>query len=189
MKYVLIFLLFPLVGHSQTADRYLCEGRPLILSTPDTLNSHSWYRDSVFVITVHGQTYTDANPLPGLHFYQIQSTDTLGCSSILSDPFRVFVYPGLNPVITTPLTSVCAVPGNAVTLTVSVNSDYTINYQWRRNDIPIAGAVSTAYNVSESTPGVYIYTVDVTYTNSTGCVFSATKQITAVGAPNRPTIQ
>ncbi|MCC8424526.1 hypothetical protein [Mucilaginibacter sp. UR6-11] len=181
--------------------KVLCSGSVISMSGPKDpggadYTKYHWYKIDVNgnkqeATTITGRTYTETSTTAGYYNYQVVTENANGCTSPLSDVFKVFVLPPLSVNITTPTTSMCAEAANSTLLTANVTpaTGYTINYQWTRNGTPISGATSSTYNVTgETTAATVTFGVNVTYALNSTCSATNTKDITLTPLPTKPTI-
>ncbi len=91
------------------------------------------------------------------------------------------------PVITTQPASASIATGGSVTFTVAAVGTNPLSYQWRKNNVAIAGATSSTYTVANAqTADAAGYTCVVT--NNLGSATSNTATLTVTQAPVAPTI-
>lgn len=163
----------------------------------------TWYKvaldGSLKQSTITTVGYTETPTEPGYYDYKIIATQpATGCTSPISDIFRVLVLPVISATITSPITSVCAVPGSTVLLTANLPSGWNYKYQWTRNGVAISGATSSTYNVqNETTAGNVTFGVDVDYLFAPNTSFlpnqtlkqnTATKIINVITALAKPIV-
>jgi hypothetical protein len=181
--------------------KVLCSGSVISLSGPQDAGGvdytkYHWYKIDVNgnkqeVTAMTGRTYTETSTTAGYYNYQVVTENANGCTSPISDVFKIFVLPPLSVTITTPTTAMCAEAANATLLTANVtpSTGYTVNYQWTKNGTPIAGATSSTYNVTgETTAATLTFGVSVTYALNNSCPATATKDITINPLPTKPMI-
>lgn len=186
MKKLLLFLLIPFSVHAQ---RYVCAGQSFTLTDNDsTPTSYNWYKNGA-ITNVHTNTYTETAGAKGSFYYQVVGV-TNTCTSPMSDSLSVRVLPSFLPIITSPITSLCNVPGNSLTLTANAPSGYTYAYQWTRNGVVISGANYASYSVNNETAiGNVTFGVNVSYALNTACSSSASFVVSVVGAPGKQVVQ
>ncbi|MCX8154974.1 MAG: immunoglobulin domain-containing protein [Verrucomicrobiae bacterium] len=86
------------------------------------------------------------------------------------------------PLITQAPQSQTVAAGQAVTFSVQVSGSGTLNYQWFKDGVPIAGAVTSTYSIASATPAHQgNYTVQVS--NAGGSVTSAAATLTVLTPP------
>jgi hypothetical protein len=181
--------------------KVLCAGTNISMSAPQDAGGvdfakYHWYKIDANgtkqeVTTITGRTYTETPTTAGYYNYVVVTENSSGCSSPVSDVFKVFVLPALSVSITTPTSSMCGVATNESLLTANVTpaTGYTINYQWTKNGVAIAGATAATYTVTgETTPATLTFGVTVTFALNTTCAASNTKDIVITPLPSKPTI-
>ena len=179
-------------------------GEPLSITGPQDATSHDytkyhWYKllnatgtQKEEETSMTGKTYTETLTTTGYYEYQVVTENSNGCTSPVSDVFKVFVLPPLVPTITPLATSICSGTGTT-TLTASVTpaTGYTFTYQWTKGGAPISGATSSTYTVPAETVTVNTtdtYGVTVAYSLNPTCTATATQDIIVVPVPTKPTI-
>ena len=180
--------------------KVLCYGQGISISGPYETGTtdyavYHWYKidpsGNKQLTSITGRTYTETTGAAGYYNYQVVTENANGCTSPISDVFKIYVLPQLSVTVTTPVTSMCAVGTNATLLTANVTpaSGYTYTYQWTRNGTPIAGATASTYNVTgETTVATVTFGVNVAYTLNTSCTATGTKDITITPLPTKPMI-
>lgn len=182
------------------AAKIVCAGTNISMSAPQDNGvdyaKYHWYKldaqgNKQEVTAMTGRTYTEVPTGPGYYNYQVVTENANGCTSPISDVFKIYVLPPLSVTITTPTSSVCAEAGSSTTLTANVTpaTGFTLNYQWTKNGVAISGATSSTYNATGlTTVGTVTYGVTVTYALNSSCPANATKDITVSPLPPKPTI-
>lgn len=176
-KLFTLLLLITSIGSFAQIQKYTCT--TISINGPDSASAYHWYKDGA-VQAQTGKTYTETAPV-GTYGYQLVIENAQGCTSPISDIYRVQVLPSLSVSISAPVTNVCATPGNSVVLTANVAGGYAYTYAWLRNGVAISGATSATYTVSESVVGNVTFSVNVGYVLAAECVGSASKVISVVG--------
>ncbi len=184
-----------------TANKIICAGQTISISGPqDASNvdypSYQWYKlDAAGVAhltTTTTRTYTEVSTTKGYYNYQVVTVNASGCTSPMSDIFKIYALPAITATITTSNTSntICSAGQSSIILTAvpSNPTAYTYNYQWTRNGANIAGATSNTYTLTEQTSGTVTMGVNITYALNTACAGTATKTITVSPVPAKPTI-
>lgn len=186
--------------NASDVGKVLCYGQNISISGPYETGTtdyavYHWYKidpsGNRQLTSVTTRTYTETTGAAGYYNYQVVTENANGCTSPISDVFKIYVLPQLNVTVTASAASMCADPANASLLTANVTpaSGYTYSYQWTRNGTPIAGATSSTYNVTgESTAATVTFGVNVAYTLNTGCTATGTKDITITPLPTKPMI-
>lgn len=126
----------------------------------------------------------------GYYTYQLVVSNSNQCSSEISDPFKVYVLPALQPTIAASSSTVCTNGTSTSLLTANPGSDkYSYQYQWMLNGGAISGATGSTYttpgNISN---GDNTFTVKVAYVLSTTTTGTANQVVTAVPVPVKPTV-
>ncbi len=181
--------------------KVLCNGSTISMSGPQDAGGvdfakYHWYKIDVNgnkqeVTSITGRTYTETSTAAGYYNYQVVTENANGCTSPISDVFKIFVLPPLSVNITTPTSSMCAVATNESLLTANVTpaTGYTINYQWTRNGTPITGATASTYDVTgETTAANVTFGVSVSYALNSTCPATNTKDIVITPLPTKPMI-
>lgn len=152
----------------------VCAGNNILLKAPAGYTNYSWGKmvqgNISFLNTDNDSVY-------------VTSTGTYFCTCWTGNSYRISnlinATVGVAPSTTVTVSgsrSFCALAGDSAVL--SVPSAASTQYQWRKNDSPIAGATSNSY-VAKSSGS---YTVVVT--NSCGTSVSTITDIFATSAPN-----
>ncbi len=181
--------------------KILCAGQNISIAGPQDVGGvdftkYHWYKidpsgNKQEVTAMTGRTYTETTGAPGYYNYQVVTENSNGCTSPISDVFKVFVLPPLTVAITTPTSSMCAIASSETLLTANVtpSSGYVINYQWTRNGVVIPGATSSTYDVTgETSPATVTFGVNVSYALSPTCPATGTKDIILTPIPTKPLI-
>jgi hypothetical protein len=181
--------------------KVLCSGSVISMSAPQDAGGvdfakYHWYKIDVNgnkqeVTSQTGRTYTETSTTGGYYNYQVVTENATGCTSPISDVFKMFVLPPLSVTITSPISAMCAEAANATLLTANVtpSTGYVVNYQWTKNGATIPGATSSTYNVTgETTASTITFGVSVTYALNSSCPATTTKDITINPLPTKPLI-
>lgn len=179
--------------------KVLCAGTNISITGPQDAGnvdfaSYQWYKldasGNKQLTSVTSRTYTETPTGPGYYTYELVTVNASGCTSPISDPFKIYVLPTLTATITTPNSTVCAGVGTTVlTANPTPATGYVYTYQWTRNGTNIAGATSNTYAVSgENTPGIVTFGVNIAYVLNPTCTTTATDAITIAPVPTKPTI-
>jgi len=181
--------------------KVLCAGSNISMTAPQDAGGvdfakYHWYKidangNKQEVTAMTGRTYTEVPTQPGYYNYQVVTENANGCTSPISDVYKIYVLPPLSVTITSPTSSMCGEAGNATLLTANPTpaTGFTLNYQWTKNGTPISGATSSTYNVTgETTPATITYGVTVTYALNSSCPATNTKDIVITPLPSKPTI-
>ena len=183
-KLILFLIILPLVACAQTdATAVVCSGQTITLNSTETGSTFHWYKvingNSQLLPATTAKVYTEIPTTSGYYNYQVVAENSAGCISPVSDLVKVYVLPALTATITTPNSLICSKPASSFTLTATVPSGFTYNYQWTRNGTIITGATASTYTVTnETTPGTINYGVNVSFSLKPTCTISATKVIT-----------
>jgi hypothetical protein len=179
--------------------KVLCNGQTISITGPQDPNGadwtvYHWYKldagGNKQLTSTTSRTYTEVSNGAGYYTYQVVTENASGCTSPISDPFKVYVLPPLTATITPSISTICAGVGNTIlTANPTPATGYTLNYQWTRNGANIPGATGNTYTVSnETTAGTVTFGVVVSYTLNSSCVGSASTDIVIAPIPAKPTI-
>jgi len=183
-----------------TADKIICSSQGISIFGPQNAGvdypGYQWYKiDAAGVAhltTVTTRTYTETPSGAGYYSYQLVTVNANGCTSPMSDIYKIYVLPPITATITTsnPSNVICANNQSSIVLTATPSNPtaYTYTYQWTRNGVNIAGATSNTYTLSEANSGSVSMGVIVSYTLNSGCSATATQSITVDPIPTKPTI-
>jgi hypothetical protein len=188
--------------NASDVGKVLCAGSPISITGPQDASGvdftkYHWYKltdasGTKVETNVTGKSYTETPTTPGYYEYMVVTENSNGCTSPISDVYKVYVLPPLSATITSPIASLCSGVGTTVlTANVTPATGYTYTYQWTKGGTPITGATSSTYTVP--TENVLVNTTDtygvtVAYTLNNGCTATATKDILVVPVPTKPTI-
>jgi hypothetical protein len=203
-------------------DKFICVGAPVsLISTPVAagVTRFLWWKQQSsttgpWVLVGNNaaptNTYTETTTTPGYYIYKVQTENSLGCESLISNPINVFALPAITATITPPLSVCQSITGIPAPFPLSVTPNdyggtYTYTYQWFRDtgsgpiDIPSttnpSAITPTLTGLTETTPGTVTYGVRISYATALGqatgvtCVVTKTTTVTVVAAPTTPTIQ
>lgn len=186
--------------HASDVGQVLCFGSTINLKGPvdggSSYKKYQWYKldasgNKQLVKEGTDNSYTETSDGAGYYTYQLVTVNTNDCSSDISDPFKVYVLPQMNPTITSVgnVSTVCEKGQSTITLTADGgNTNFTYTYQWTRNGTDIAGATSNTYAVTEQNSGSVNYGVKVSYTLNNGCSQTASQTINVIPVPTKPVI-
>lgn len=135
--------------------------------------------------------YTETAAGAGYYTYQLMMTNANQCSSEISDPFKVYVLPALNPSIAASSATICSNGTSTSTLTAGTgtsSSNYAYTYQWLLNGTAISGATAATYTTAANTTGSNTYSVKVAYVLSPASAATASQVINAIAVPAKPAI-
>ncbi|MVN22260.1 hypothetical protein [Mucilaginibacter arboris] len=155
---------------------------------------YQWYKlDSTgvkhLVQSSSNSAYTETTTDAGYYTYQLVMSNSNQCTSDISDPFKVYVLPVLNPTIAASSATICSNGVSASTLTANPgNSKYSYLYQWALNGTNIAGATAATYTTTANTTGSNTYSVKVSYALSSTNTGTASQIINIVPVPTKPAI-
>jgi hypothetical protein len=179
--------------------KVLCAGTGISITGPQDVGGidfavYHWYKldasGNQQLTSVTTRTYTETPTTAGYYNYVLVTENANGCTSPVSDPFKIFVLPPLTATITTPTSIICTVVGTS-TLTANPTpaTGYVYTYQWTRNGVNIPLATGNTYAVAnESTPATVTFGVIVSYVLNPTCTVTATKDIVVSPAPTKPSI-
>jgi hypothetical protein len=183
-----------------TVGKVLCFGQPINLSGPQDVNDTSfaiyhWYKldasNNKQLTSITTQKYTETPTTAGYYNYELVTENANGCTSPISDIYKIFVFPKLNVNLATQSGSICTGVGTAL-LTANIanaSANYAYNYQWTRNGVIIPGATNNTYTVSNEAVGATItFTVNVSYALNPSCTITATQNIVITPLATKPLI-
>lgn len=191
-------------------DHYICAGANVsLISLTTGVSQYVWWKQNsagtwvvVDAENAPKNTYLEASTTAGYYTYKVQTVNSNGCESLMSNPINIFALPPITPQINGPQNVCAALPGVPVafTLTASVKNDpggYTYTYQWVKDGVDILGATSSTYTPpapGETVPGTYNYTVRISYSQAVyGVTCTGTMgtpyPVTVTPVPSPPQIQ
>ncbi|MBW4891699.1 hypothetical protein KXQ82_18385 [Mucilaginibacter sp. HMF5004] len=183
-----------------TADKIICSSQGISIVGPQNAGvdypAYQWYKlDAAGVAhltTTTTRTYTETPSGAGYYSYQLVTVNANGCTSPMSDVFKIYVLPPITATITTSVANntICANNQSSIVLTATPSNPaaYTYTYQWTKNGTNIPGATSNTYTLSEAASGSVNMGVIISYTLNSGCSATATQSITVDPIPVKPTI-
>jgi hypothetical protein len=134
-------------------------------------------------------TLTETTAGAGYYTYQLVISNSNQCTSEISDPFKVYVLPALNPTIAASSGTICSNGTSTSTLTANPgNSSFSYQYQWALNGTNITGATAATYTTPTNTTGNNTYSVKVAYVLSSATAATATQVINMIPVPTKPAI-
>jgi hypothetical protein len=183
-----------------TADKVICSSQGISINGPQNAGvdypAYQWYKldasGVAHLTTVTTRNYTETPSGTGYYSYQLVTVNSNGCTSPMSDVYKIYVLPPVTATITTSISSntICSNNQSSILLTATPSNPtaYTYTYQWTRNGVNITGATNNTYTLSETNSGSVSMGVIVSYTLSSGCSATATQSITVDPIPTKPTI-
>jgi len=159
-----------ITGQPQSAT--VCAGTPVTLSVAAVGSgplTYRWRRDGVGLPNSNSPTLA-LGPVTPAQAGAYDCVVSNGCGAVTSDAALVTVR--TPPVVTAPPQGRELCPGGALELSVSAAGSAPLSYQWRRDGVPLAGAVLPTYTVAAAGPadaGTY----DCVVTNECGTAVSA----------------
>jgi hypothetical protein len=192
----LIFLLFilPTVTVAQAdANKVLCLGQTITLTSTETGSIFHWYKvvngNAQLQASTTAKVYTETPATSGYYNYQVVAENSAGCISPVSDLVKIYILPILTASVTAPNSVVCSKPASPFLLTANVPDGFAYTYQWTRNGTLIAGANAKTYTApAETVSGTVNFSVNVSYSFSNTCTVAATKVITVAEELAKPVI-
>lgn len=125
----------------------------------------------------------------GYYTYQLVISNANQCTSEISDPFKVYVLPALNPTIAASSGTICSNGTSTSTLTTNPgNSGFSYQYQWALNGTNIPGATAATYTTPANTTGNNTYSVNVAYVLNPATTGTASQVINMIPVPTKPAI-
>ncbi len=156
---------------------------------------YQWYKiDNAgvkqLVQSSSSSTFSEASTEPGYYVYQLLISNSNQCTSEISDPFKVYALPALNPAIAASSGTICSNGTSTSVLTANPgDSKYSYQYQWALNGTDISGATAATYTTpAASTNGSNTYLVKVAYTLSPSIIGTATQVVNVIPVPGKPAI-
>lgn len=183
-----------------TADKIICSSQGISIIGPQNAGvdytAYQWYKldasNVAHLTTTTTRTYTETSSGAGYYNYQLVTVNANGCTSPMSDIYRIYVLPPVTATITTSNVgnTICANNQSSIVLTATPSNptSYTYTYQWTRNGVNISGATSNTYTLSETNSGSVSMGVIISYALNSGCSATATQSVTVVPIPVKPTI-
>lgn len=140
--------------------------------------SYQWYRNGVPIPGATGPTYTTPALTAADNGARFSITVSNAEGSVTSNEATLTVLPA--PTITTPPANQIVDVGATASFTVTATGS-GLSYQWRKDDLPIAGANAASYTTPATTAADdgALYSVDVV--NGAGLVTSAPATLTVRG--------
>lgn len=146
------------------------KGNPLVFE---------WYKDGAVISGATASTLTvNTSTLSDAGFYECKASNSLGF--VTTTPTSVQVNQA--PIIITQPSSAVAVTGSSITFSLIATGSPSPTYQWKKSSIPISGATSSTYTISNITAaaaGNYSCVV----TNSIGSVVSSVATLAVNSLP------
>lgn len=134
-------------------------------------------------------TLSETSTGAGYYVYQLVMSNANQCTSDISDPFKVYVLPALNPTIAASSGTICSNGTSTSTLTANAgNSNYSYLYQWTMNGTNINGATAATYTTTAGATGNNTYGVRVSYALNSNYGGTATQIINMIPVPSKPAI-
>ncbi|CAN5604974.1 hypothetical protein BH11BAC2_BH11BAC2_11970 [soil metagenome] len=129
----------PSAAISQSGSIELCTGSSINLSVPNAAsNTYTWYKYAAVIPGIVGSSYmTNATGN-----YKVKVTNSFGCSKTSSSA-QVKVF--RSTITASGATTFCA--GGSVMLNANVGAS---SYQWKRNNVNIAGANASSYLANQA---------------------------------------
>lgn len=155
---------------------------------------YQWYKLNntgvkYLVQSSSNSTYVETATGAGYYTYQMVISNSNQCTSEISDPFKIYVLPALNPTIAASNSTVCSNGTSTATLTSNPgSSNYSYLYQWALNGTDITGATAATYTTTANAIGSNSYSVKVSYALSPANFGTTTQIINVIPVPTKPAI-
>jgi hypothetical protein len=183
--------------NASDVGKVLCAGTPISIAGPQNggvdFTAYQWYKldasGNKQLTASTGRTYTETPTAPGYYNYEVVTVNATGCTSPVSDVFKVYVLPPLTATITG-TAALCAGVGTTVlTANPTPATGFALTYQWTRSGVNITGATTNTYTITgENTPGTITFGVNIAYVLSPSCTVTATDDVVIEPVPTKPSI-
>lgn len=174
----------PPVITQQPTSKSVCRGAAVVLSVAATGSptpTYQWRKDGTPITGAASSTYTIASAdVANAGVYDVVLTNV--CAGVVSDAVTVEVRLPVSINVQPVGSTVCQ--GQAAALAVTASGTPPLTYQWKRNNVDIAGATEPTYAIP-SAAAAHSGTYTVVVTNS--CT-SATSQAATLTVKLPPTI-
>jgi len=183
--------------NASDVGKVLCAGTTISIAGPQNggvdFTAYQWYKldasGNKQLTASTGRTYTETPTAPGYYNYEVVTVNATGCTSPVSDVFKVYVLPPLTATITG-TAALCAGVGTTVlTANPTPATGFVLTYQWTRSGVNIANATTNTYTITgENTPGTITFGVNIAYVLSPSCTVTATDDVVIEPVPTKPSI-
>ena len=160
----------------------------VVASGTATLN-YQWQKNSVNIAGATGASYTTpaTTTSDSGSTFRVVVTNTAGTVTSAAATLTVSAA-AVAPTITTQPVNQTVTAGQTATFAVVASGTATLNYQWQKNSVNIAGATGASYTTPATTTSDSGSTFRVVVTNTAGTVTSSAATLT-VNAAATPVIQ
>ncbi len=160
-----------------------CKDDSVILSVTNVPgNTYQWKDGNANIFGATSNSYIAKPTVSGAHRYNLEITNSNGCSSTSIDTVDVTVYDNPDILTISQIGSIDFCQGESVTLSVTNNADYT--YQWKDGNSVLSNTDSNVYIATTSGD----YSLEVTNTDGCVSVSSNNIEVTVRNNPTAPTI-
>ncbi|MGI4020509.1 MAG: hypothetical protein ACRYFA_03315 [Janthinobacterium lividum] len=183
---------------ASAVNQILSSGGSISLKIGSTLTTtginYKWYKlDNTgtkrLVQDGSSSTLAETAAGAGYYTYQLVISNSNQCTSEISDPFKVYVLPALQPTIAASSGTICSNGTSTSTLTANPgNSSFSYQYQWALNGTNISGATAATYTTPTSTTGNNTYSVNVAYVLNPSTTGTASQIVNMIPVPTKPAI-
>lgn len=148
--------------------------------------TYAWFKDGTPISGADGASFGIAAAAPGdAGAYTVRVSNSAG--SVLSAAATLTVTPVtptvVAPTITTAPAGLAVLPGAGATLAVAASGSAPLQYQWKRDGVPLADATAAVLHLPAAT-GADAGQYSVEVRNAAGAVASTPVTLVVIGAPS-----